>query len=112
MARRKKKQQRAELPSPVRTPRAAWVLRLLAAVVFLLGVVPMANFVTTGVGLPWLSDVAVQWLMWGGSVVVVAMVLGRLASERIESFGVTALRVLNAPSPALFAGMVGAAAAL
>src|SRR3954467_14098299 len=112
MARRKRKQQRADLPSPVQTPRAAWVLRLLAALVFLLGVVPMANFVTTGVGLPWLNDVAIQWLVWGRSVIVIALLLGRIASERIESLGVTALRALNAPSPALFVSTIAALAAL
>jgi 4-amino-4-deoxy-L-arabinose transferase-like glycosyltransferase len=55
---------------PLRTRRlfVAWPLRVSAVLLTLLGVVPLANIVTTGEGLPWYSSAVQQWLVWGGAL--------------------------------------------
>jgi 4-amino-4-deoxy-L-arabinose transferase-like glycosyltransferase len=39
-----------------------------AVLLTLIGVVPLANIITTGEGLPWYSSAVQQWLVWGGSL--------------------------------------------
>ncbi len=89
--------------------------RALAGTLFLFGVIPLANLTTNGVGLPWWNQTMLDWLVWGGSLVALALLLGRFAAERIESVAAAATRVLvRIPSPifALVAAQVATFASL
>ena len=85
-----------------------WLLRVAAAGLAAIGLLPMANFVTDGVGLPWWSDAVRQWLVWIPLVVVIALVLGRTFTEQIESAFAHAKRILLAPTSRVFALGIGA----
>lgn len=107
MTKRKQKRAASAAPPGQRRERA-WPLRLAALVLALLGVIPLANFVTVGVGLPWWNTAARQWLAWLLVVAIVALGLGRLAHEKIEAAFERGQRVLLAPSARTFALLAGA----
>jgi len=82
----------------------------MATLLVLLGVVPMANLVTMGPGLPWLVTAVREWVAGTTAVVLVAIVLARLAPARIDALRTSARKIILAPSPVLFAGAIGTAA--
>ncbi|MEO7457911.1 MAG: glycosyltransferase family 39 protein, partial [Gemmatimonadaceae bacterium] len=85
-------------------------LRIVALLIALLGLVPMANFITTGAGLPWWPYAVRQWLPWGGALFALALVLGAIAPRRIESAFARLSSWLLAPSSRVFAVATGALA--
>ena len=102
---------RAPAPAPYAASvrrEHVWPLRLAAACVAALGLIPLANLVTTGGGLPWWSVAMHQWLVWLAVIAIVALVMGRLIPERIETAFVHGRRVLLAPAPRTFALLAGA----
>ena len=56
---------------PADTPQRTWPLRVMALVLFALGIVPMANFVTQGPGLQWYVQSVRLWAVW--AVVLAAL---------------------------------------
>ena len=98
----------APAPPVVQRRERVWPLRLAAVLLALLGVIPMANFVTTGAGLPWWSNAVRQWATWLVVVAIVALLLGRFAHDRIEATFDRAKRILLAPSSGTFAVIAGA----
>ncbi len=83
-------------------------LRLTALLLALLGLMPMANFVTTGNGLPWWSLAMREWALWGGVVVALSLATGALAPAQVERAFERMTRVLLAPSSRVFALVMGA----
>ena len=66
------------LPPPDPT-RRVWPLRLMALVLFALGIVPMANLVAPGEGLLWWNQSVRLWSLWAVVVVVAALLIARVA---------------------------------
>ena len=84
----------------------------MAVVLAAIGVLPMANFVTDGVGLPWWIPAVQQWLVWALIIATVALLFGKFMPDSIEAAFVWARRVLLAPSSRVFSLLVGVATAL
>ena len=84
----------------------------MAVVLAALGVFPMANFVTDGVGLPWWSPAVRQWLVWALIIATLAFLLGKFIPDRIEAAFAWAERVLLVPSSQVFSLLVGVATTL
>ncbi|MDB4891504.1 MAG: hypothetical protein JWL61_3359 [Gemmatimonadetes bacterium] len=78
----------------------------MAIVLTLLGLFPAANYITTGVGLPWWSSTVEQWLIWGLVIATVAALLGRMMTDRVESAFAWAERVLLSPSSRAFGAAI------
>ena len=94
-------------------PGSVWIsaaVRASTAVVLaVLGIVPMANFVTDGVGLPWYGAAIRQWLVGTVIIASVALAAGKTMPDRVEAAFAWAERVLLAPSSRVFAALVGVA---
>lgn len=75
----------------------------MAAALALLGIVPMANLVTTGEGLPWWSQAALDWVVSSLFLALLALALARLLPRQLEAIERRAMRLLLAPSPRAFA---------
>src|SRR6185369_6977058 len=73
--------------------------RITAALLLLLGVVPTANFVTTGAGLPWWSTAVEQWALFTVVTLTIALLAGFLAAPRVEQLASAATRLISRPSP-------------
>ncbi len=97
---------RAARSSPVVDRGSAVALRIAASVIALLGVVPAANYITDGAGLPWWSTAVKQWLLWTIVIAFVAVLLGSLLTERVEAAAVWAERVLLAPTSRAFGSLI------
>src|SRR4051794_37126244 len=106
-------------PAPTAKPisahtRSPLLIRAAAIVLLLLGVVPMANLVTTGVGLPWYDLAMQQWLFFGAAVVALALLAGFFAAAPIDGIASRTTQFLLRPAPRVFAlciGLITAAAA-
>lgn len=81
---------------------STWTLRSMAAVLTLLGIVPMANIVSTGQGLPWWGAAARDWIGASLAVVALALVLARLLPQQVDTLQTRAMRLLLAPSSRTF----------
>jgi hypothetical protein len=75
----------------------------MAAVLALLGIVPMANIVSTGAGLPWWGAAVRDWIVASTAIAALALLLSRLLPRRIEALQAAAMRALLAPSSRTFA---------
>ena len=64
---------------PPESTRRVWPLRLMALVLFALGIVPMANIVAPGNGLQWWNQSVRLWTLWTFVVVALALLIARLA---------------------------------
>lgn len=102
MSKRRKPKTNPSPPVVETTSGPRWVLRATAAVLLLLGLVPMANLVTFGRGLPWYKLVADEWLLWSGALLVVALLLGFALRAPIERMIARASALLLAPAPRVF----------
>ena len=89
--------------------RWRWPLYAAAGSLALLGLVPMANLVTTGRGLPWWNEALREWVVWNAGIVVLALALGFAFTHGIERARARATNALLAPSPRVFAALAGAA---
>jgi len=69
-------------------------------------VIPTANLVTTGTGLPWWSTAVRQWLAWAVIVPAAAIAVACLATEATQQFLAAADRLLFLPSRRTFALLV------
>ncbi|MEO5817303.1 MAG: hypothetical protein ABIT20_18695 [Gemmatimonadaceae bacterium] len=87
-------------------------LRAMAVVLGVLGVVPAANYITTGVGLPWWSSAVKQWLIWALVIAAIAALLGRTMTDRVEAAFAWAERVLLVPSSRVFGAAIFTATCL
>ena len=81
-------------------------LRTLAVGLVMIGVVPVANFLTDGRAVPWYTGAAREWLVRGGLLVLVALVVARVLGARLDAVLAKAEAGLLRPSPAAFATMV------
>jgi hypothetical protein len=59
-------------------------LLLTALLLFSLGVLPMANIVTPGAGLPWWRETVIEWTEWSGITLFIAFLCGAIAPARVE----------------------------
>ncbi len=84
----------------------------MAIVLALLGLIPAANYITTGVGLPWWSSSVKQWLVWGLGIATVAGLLARTMTDNVESAFAWAERALVAPSARVFGAAIFTATGL
>ena len=64
---------------PHESTRRVWPLRLMALVLFALGIVPMANVVAPGNGLQWWNQSVRLWALWTLAVVALALLIARVA---------------------------------
>jgi hypothetical protein len=111
-ARRSRRRISSRVDRPLQAPeprRFVWPLRLCAAVLVIVGVVPLANLVAVQGGLPWYSTAVSMWLRWGGGLAVAAIAVAFAAPRRVEMVAKTLDRSLLAPRPALFLLIVGTA---
>ena len=67
------------MSQPPESTRRVWPLRLMALVLFALGIVPMANIVAPGNGLQWWNQSVRLWTLWTFVVVALAVLIARLA---------------------------------
>ena len=88
--------------------RWRWPLYAAAGSLALLGLVPMANLVTTGRGLPWWNEALREWVLWNAGIVVLALALGFGFTDGIERARARATDALLVPSPRAFAALAGA----
>lgn len=107
----------AQVPTPVPPPRTTprhpapsagprWALRAMALVLIALGIVPTANYLTMAEPQRWWAPAVRHWLVWGIGIGGLALLLGRLAPERCESFRADVERHLRRPSARAFAALV------
>jgi hypothetical protein len=75
----------------------------MATVLLLLGIVPMANLVSTGTGLPWWGTAVRDWIMASGAVILLALAIARVFPRQIDALQSGAMRTLLGPSPRTFA---------
>lgn len=88
-----------------RRPWAAWFAALCLS---LLGLVPMANLVTTGAGLPWWGDAARQWTVWTGAITALTLLASHFFGPRIEAVISRVVHVILQPSQRVFAALIAA----
>ena len=107
MPRARRKRQPAE-QAPARRVAVPWALRVTALGLAALGMVPLANIITPGSGLPWWTSAVAQWVIGSAGVCAVAIALAHLFPDAIEHALDRAARVLLAPPPWGFALVIGA----
>lgn len=108
-----KKTPRAARVAPEPVERGgAWSLRVGAVILAALALIPMANFVTAGIGLPWWTNAVKQWLAWNAVLVAIAIALARVLGASVDAMASRASRLLLAPRPRTFALGVFAATTL
>ena len=97
---------------PPESTRRVWPLRLMALVLFVLGLVPMANIVAPGNGLQWWSQSVRLWTLWtvvvGGLALLIARVAPRVPDALPALFEWSVLR----PSRRAFMGLLALAVTL
>ena len=106
----KKKQKRAAAPllSAREVRPSVWPLRATSVVLTLLGVIPMANLITTGAGLPWWTDAMKQWAVWLTVIISSALAIGYAAPALVEDAFARGERALLALPRRAFALLVAA----
>lgn len=82
---------------------AANALRLYAVVSGVLGILPLANWLTGGAAVPWYGLAAREWLVRGLVVLALAVLLAVLAGPRFEADWARLRAMLLRPSPTAFA---------
>ncbi|MEO8337104.1 MAG: hypothetical protein ABI664_19140 [bacterium] len=106
------KARRARTSPPVIERDSVVVLRISAIALTLFGVVPAANYITDGAGLPWWSTAVRHWLLWSLLIAFVAALLGRTMTARVEAALAWGERAVLAPTPRVFAMIVGSVTCL
>jgi hypothetical protein len=86
-------------------------LRVLAAVLLAVGVVPLANILTGGRWVPWYPGAAREWTERGLLLLLIAIVVSRGAGPRVDALLAAGRRALHRPSDRVFA-LAAAVAAL
>jgi hypothetical protein len=84
----------------------------MGALLFALGIVPMANLVAPGLGLEWWGQSVRLWLVWSVLLVGVSLFLARFVPRGCDAFVSRLQRTLLRPSAGLFAVIVGIVTAL
>ncbi|MFL5618997.1 MAG: hypothetical protein ACJ79A_11480 [Gemmatimonadaceae bacterium] len=97
---------------PPDTPRRVWPLRLMALVLFALGLVPMANLVAPGVGLQWWGQSVRLWALWAVAVVALALLIARTLPRLCDDLPARYERALLRPPRVVFMALVGIAICL
>ncbi|HJU65840.1 MAG TPA: hypothetical protein VJ596_09195, partial [Gemmatimonadaceae bacterium] len=82
--------------------RQAWPLRLAAVLLVVLGLLPLANWLTDGRAIPWWSAAVREWSTVGLGVLVLSFVLARLFGERLDTLQAQARALVLEPSPRAF----------
>src|SRR5207247_2456669 len=67
-----------------------------------LGVAPIATWLTAGRELPWWSAAVMEWLVLGGAIVLLAVAVARLGGATVERAAAWCRRTALAPRPAVF----------
>lgn len=99
------------LPPSDSTPRV-WPLRVMALVLFALGIVPMANLVAPGQGLQWWGQSVRLWILWSLAVGAIALLIARIAPRVPDALpGLFEWSILR-PSRRAFMLLLGAAVCL
>jgi hypothetical protein len=88
--------------------RFVWPLRVGAVMLGLIGVLPMANLVTDGPGLPWYGEAVKIWLLWGGGLAVGTTIVCLGAPSLLERVTRGLDRALLRPPTRVFVGIVAA----
>ena len=96
----------SETPLTDRTTRV-WPLRLMALVLFALGIVPMANIVAPGSGLQWWNQSVRLWTLWSLVVAVLALTIARVAPRKCDALPALLTWTLLRPSRWLFTLLLG-----
>ena len=101
----------SETPPTDRTTRV-WPLRLMAFVLFALGLVPMANIVAPGSGLQWWNQSVRLWTLWSVMLSVLALLIARLTPRKCDALPALFGWVLLRPSRRVFTLLLGLAVCL
>ena len=113
MTRRKHRRQPTPQPAAQeRSSPAPWALRIAAAVLALLAVVPLANIITTGPGLPWWTTAVEQWVIAALAVGTTALALAHFFPTTVQGVLDRGERTILFPPPLIFALVVGTATCL
>ncbi len=99
---RRTRQQPVHAPGPAPRRVHAFAPRATALILLALGVIPLANIVTNGIGLQWWGPAVKQWLTWGGPVCGLAALLGVVAADRIEALAARVRHIIMIPTGAQF----------
>ena len=86
--------------------RRVWPLRLMALVLFALGLVPMANLVAPGIGLSWWGQSVRLWSLWGIVVAALALLLARALPRVCDGLPALVEWVLLRPSRTVFMALL------
>lgn len=85
-------------------------LRILAALLALLGVIPFANLLTGGTAVVWWNVVLRDWLVRGGVVLAIAALAAVVAMPRVDRVIEWGASLVRRPSPRAFATAAAALA--
>jgi hypothetical protein len=89
---------------------ASLPLRLLAAICAAIGIFPLANVLTGGRAVPWYGAAAREWIVRGGIVLAIALVLAMLLGPRLDGvFRRAKDQLLGVPAPAFALGAAAVA---
>lgn len=89
-------------------PPRVWPLRLMAASLFALGLIPMANIVAPGRGLQWWGQSVRLWFLWAIPISALALLIARLAPRACDALPGQVARLVLRPSRVVFITLVGA----
>jgi hypothetical protein len=92
--------------------RRVWPLRLMALVLFALGIVPMANLVAPGQGLLWWGQSVRLWIIWSLVVGALALLVARIAPRVPDALPALFEWSILRPSRRAFMLLLGAAVCL
>ena len=95
--------------SPPDMRRRVWPLRLMALVLFALGLVPMANFVAPGVGLQWWGQAVRLWSLWAIVVAGLALLVARAFPRLCDGLPALVEWALLRPPRVVFMALLGLA---
>jgi hypothetical protein len=90
----------------------AGALRVYAAICAAIGVLPLANWLTAGRGVPWYGIAVREWLARGGVVLAIAVLLAILLGDRLDVFWARARSILLVVPATAFAFGIAVAAFL
>ena len=110
--RRQKRGPAASSPVREQAAQVPWALRITAVALTILGVVPLANIVTTGAGLPWWTRATHEWLIAGIGVGAVALLFASFVPATVGRVLDAGERALLAPPVWTFALIIGVATCL
>ena len=97
---------------PADTPQRTWPLRLMAFVLFALGIVPMANLVAPGVGLQWYTQSVRLWIVWAGVLVALSLLVARTLPRLCDHLAVLFEWAILRPPRVLFMAALAVAVCL